>query len=301
MMKKIFFILVLLCVGLTTKAQDPAQKNKLVTRPTIMVFPFVKEGEDIRTILEKDFNLRIIITKVKEAFDSRGYSTVDFLSIVRNNDVNQQLNDAQTDIKTLIMQSSGADIAIEVEYAINKSSLGTSVTVILTAYETSSSASFSNKIGESNIIQTENIGALASRATESIIEDFLNVLQTKFDDVVENGKYINIQFGLVEGTSLTMATEVGTDNLPLSDALEEWISENSNSYHIKWMSEKGISFDQIRIPRTKAGKNYTSTAYRLDILRFCRSLTLSKNPGQKIGSENFVKGSTIFINFKNSL
>lgn len=48
------------------------------TQPKIMVIPYTKQGEDIRTILEADENKRIVLTKIKEAFDERGYSTVVF-------------------------------------------------------------------------------------------------------------------------------------------------------------------------------------------------------------------------------
>ena len=40
-------------------------------QPKIMVIPYVKR-EDLRTILENDVNKRIALTKIKEAFDSRG-------------------------------------------------------------------------------------------------------------------------------------------------------------------------------------------------------------------------------------
>ena len=49
-------------------------------QPKIMVIPYTKEGEDIRTILEADVNKRIAITKIKESFDSRGFTTVDFVA-----------------------------------------------------------------------------------------------------------------------------------------------------------------------------------------------------------------------------
>ena len=51
-----------------------------VVQPKIMVIPYTSEGEDIRTILEADENKRIILTKIKEAFDSRGYTTIDFMA-----------------------------------------------------------------------------------------------------------------------------------------------------------------------------------------------------------------------------
>ena len=48
-------------------------------QPKIIVVPFSKQGEDVRALIESDVNKRIAITKIKEAFDSRGFSTEDFI------------------------------------------------------------------------------------------------------------------------------------------------------------------------------------------------------------------------------
>ncbi|WP_143706149.1 DUF6175 family protein [Emticicia sp. TH156] len=303
-MRKILLLTCLLFLINTLKAQNrlnesAAQQNQIVTKPTIMVFPFFKENEDIRAILESDVNRRVVISKVKEAFDNRGYSTVDFISKARNLTTNTMLNDAQTDVKTQIIQASGADIAVEVEYDIYRGAAGNNVKVILTAYETSTSASLSNKVGQSPSFRTEDIGALASKATEAIVVDFLNVMQEKFTDIVINGKYMAIEFGLKEDSEVKMSTEVGTDGLPLSDMIEEWIGNNSKGYHIQGVTELKIIFDQVRIPRTDAGgKNLTPTRYALEIYKFCNTLKMSDTPNKKAKIERLIKGNTIFINFK---
>lgn len=297
----IFLLFVSICRhtwAQSTPASTANQQNQLVTKPTIMVFPFFKEGEDIRTILEGDVNRRIVLTKVKEAFDNRGYSTVDFISKARNLQTNNVLNGAQTDVKTQIIQASGADIAVEVEYDVYKGA-GTKVKVILTAYETSTSASLSNKMGESPLFNTNDIGALAAKATEGVINDFLNVMQEKFTDIVQNGKYMAVEFGLTENANITMSSEVSKGGLPLSDTIEEWIGENSKGYHIQGVTDLRLIFDQVRIPRTDAqGKNLTPTRYALEILKFCNALTLAEEPTKKLKIERTIKGNTLFINFK---
>ena len=303
-MKKTLLLIIFLIAAINLKGQiknneAPAQKNEVVTKPTIMVFPFFKENEDIRTILESDINRRIVITKVKEAFDNRGYSTVDFIAKARSLQVNRALDDGQTDVKTQIVQASGADIAVEVEYDFQRGAGGNSVKVILTAYESSTSASLSNKMGQSPSFRTEDVGALAAKATESIVVDFLNVMQEKFNDIVINGKYMAIEFGLKEDSEIKMSTEVGADALPLSDTIEEWVGNNSKGYHIQGVTELKVMFDQVRIPRTDAtGKNLTPTRYALEIYKFCNSLKLPGDPARKVKIERLIKGNTIFINFK---
>ena len=73
MRKSILFVL-FCCMSVACMwAQDV-----VTVQPKIMVIPYTKKGEDIRSILEQDVNKRITLAKIKEAFDSRGFTTVDF-------------------------------------------------------------------------------------------------------------------------------------------------------------------------------------------------------------------------------
>lgn len=280
--------------------ETPAQERQIVTKPTIMVFPFFKEGDEIRKLVEEDINNRIVLTKVKEAFDNRGFSTIDFLSKVRNLQTNEALtSDKQTDVKTAIIQSSNADICVEVEYNFQRGTTGNQVKIILTSYESSASASLSNKVGFSRKVYSDDIGKLSADAVESIVQDFLNVMQEKFNDIVENGKYMAMEFNLNSDTGVTMSSEIGKDNLPLSDVLEEWVGNNSKSYHIQGVTDLKVDFDVVRVPRSDdKGKSLTSTRYALEVLKFCNSLTTSGTAAKKMKVERLIKGNKIFISFK---
>ena len=76
---KFSFIILLFAFFTKIEAQTNSPQVQTV-QPKIMVIPYVKEGEDLRTILENDVNKRIALTKIKEAFDSRGFTTVDFVA-----------------------------------------------------------------------------------------------------------------------------------------------------------------------------------------------------------------------------
>ena len=68
--------------------------------PRIMVIPFTKDGEDLRTVLDENINSRIAITKIKEGFDTRGFTTVDFVGKLKIAKDNQVFSlDNQTDLK----------------------------------------------------------------------------------------------------------------------------------------------------------------------------------------------------------
>ncbi|MBM3417752.1 MAG: hypothetical protein FJY17_02375 [Bacteroidetes bacterium] len=282
--------ILLSCISVFIYAQQA-----VTVQPKIMVIPFIKEGEDIRTILEADVNRRIAITKIKEAFDLRGFTTVDFtakLKAAKDNNIFTSEN--QTDIKTQIIQMSGADIYVQAEVNEQKGQSGNSVTLILTGYEVSTGNSLSNKVGESGRFYTDDFGKLASKAVENIAGDFLNVMQTKFTDIVNNGKSVIVDISFDPGSQYKMSSEIGSDGLPLSDQIEMWMEKSAfkNNYHIQGTTDLRMIFDDVKIPLKDqvTGNNYNPNKFALELFKFLKELGLQ--PGKDI------KGSTIYITIK---
>ena len=152
-------------------------QEAVTVQPRIMVVPFVKQGEDIRTVLENDVNKRIVMAKIREAFDSRGFTTVDFLARLKSLSNTSGLTmDNQSDLKSMIIQQSGADVYVDAEMNVVLSSTGNSVKVIVTAYDISTGNSLSNKVGDSGKFYTDDIGRLASKAIKGCADDFLNTM-----------------------------------------------------------------------------------------------------------------------------
>lgn len=299
-LKYLILASVLLTISLdyTLKGQNASTNSGgqvMTVQPKIMVIPFTKEGEDLRTILEADVNKRIAIAKIKEGFDTRGFTTVDFIAKLKAaKDNNVFTSENQTDIKSQIIQSSGADVYVQAEIIVEKSQSGNSVKLILNAYEASTGNSLSNKVGESGRFYTEDFNKLASKAVESCVEDFLNVMQNKFTDIVNNGKSVIIDFSVSEDSQTKMSTEVGADKLPLSDQLELWMEKNAfkNNYHIQATTELKMIFDDVKIPLKDqaTGNNYNPNKFALEIFKFFRTLGLQ--------SGKDIKGNTIYITIK---
>lgn len=262
-------------------------------QPSIMVIPFAKEGEDIRTLIEDDVNKRIAITKVKEGFDERGFNTIDFRAKLKAVLSSQAVEmESQTSLKQQIIEMSGADIYVEVEVDAQTTSSGTSVRLILSAYDAFSAQSLSNKVGESGKFYTEDIGKLTSKAVENCIEPFLNTMNEKFGAIVENGRTVVVSIGFEQNSEFSMDKEVGEDELPLSDALELWFEENSykNYYHIQGATATKLVLDDVRIPLKdpKTGNNYRATKFALKLY-----LYIKKELG--LACKKDVNGTTIYI------
>lgn len=288
-MKKIFFTFSMVIINFSLAFAQVA-----TVQPKIMVIPYTKQSEDISQVLESDVNKRIVLTKIREAFDNRGFTTVDFAAKLKSLSRTEGLSiNNSSDLKSMIIQQSGADIYVEAEMDVLFSQSGNSVKIIVTAYDISTGGSISNKVGDSGKFYTNDIGKLGTKAIEGIADEFLDVMQGKFTDIINNGKSIIIDFGFDPTSTISMATEIGNDGLTLSDHLEIWISEHAykNYYHIQGTTDKKMIFDDVRIPLKDAnGNNYTINKFSLEFLKYARGIGLQISRA--------IANNTLVITFK---
>ena len=272
-------------------AQDTKPATPATIQPTIMVIPFVREDQDMRTILENDLNLRVAIAKMKEGFDNRGVSTVDFRAKLKqvNTDKAMELGN-QTSIKQEIIELSGADIYVETEAKVVHSPSGNSVTVIATAYDAFSGLSLANKVSNSPKFYTENFEKLTEKAVENLVEDFLNTMQMKFDDIVANGRVATLSISFAEGATKDMDAEVGAEKELLSDNLENWLEQHAfkSKFHVQGVTATKMIVDEVRLPlRDASGGNYRVSKFVAEFRNHLKSLGLE--------STRDLQGSKIFI------
>jgi hypothetical protein len=260
-------------------------------QPSIMVVPFARADQDMRTVLEQDEVLRVAVTKVKEAFDRRGFSTVDFRARVRQLQTDKAMEmENQSSLKQELIELSGADIWVETEANIARSSSGNGVTVLLTAFDAHSGLSLANKVGNSPRFYTEQFEKLAEKAVEGMAEDFLNTLQLKFDDMVLNGRPAALNITFAEQSDLDMDSFVAGQDRMLSEILEEWLAEHcfKGYYHIQGVTATKLLVDELRLPRSdEQGRPYRPTRFAAELRNFLRSLGLE--------STRDVQGGRIFI------
>ena len=285
-MKKLA-ILVLLSLSIKLNAQEAAKVTTV--QPKIMVVPFVKEGEDRRRILENDNNLIIALTTIRSSFDKRGFTTVDFLakfkaemqrSMVASN------QGSQTDIFTNVIRSSGADIYVEAKVDYMPSSSGNSITLVLTAFEISTGNSLSNAVGRSGKYYTDQIDKLSQMAVENCISDFLNTMQEKFTQIVNDGRSIIVEINLSKDTKITFDSVY--KGLPLSDLLEQWFEKNSykNNYHIQGVEEIQMVLDDVKIPLKDplTGLNYNPNKFSAALFQYFQELGITVKRSQNSGT-----------------
>lgn len=268
------------------------------TQPKIMVIPYTKQGEDIRTVLEADENKRIVLTKIKEAFDERGYSTIDFTAKLKSIESGNIFNiDNQSDIKSQIIDMSGADIYVEAEITClqqlvsGQSNLESRVKIIVTAYDASTGTSLSNKIGESGTFYTNDIAKLGMKAISTCADDFLRIMQEKFTSMAENGRSAMVQIGLNASSDYNLDSEVGNQGLQLKDEIELWVEEHAynGDYHVQGSTSTKMIIDDIKLPPMdpNTGKAYTLNKLSIEFMKFFRSLGISVSRS--------TRGNTLYI------
>ncbi|WP_425420300.1 DUF6175 family protein [Phaeodactylibacter xiamenensis] len=312
------YLLLLLPVLLMSVSPLKAQSDGEVVQaqPRIMVVPFAKEGEDIREVLESDIIRRVALTKVKEAFDREGFTTVDFLGKLKASQVDQVMTtDARTDLKKQIIEQSGADIYVDVEVEPVRTSGGNSVRLILTAYDAFTGSSLANKTSASPMFYTEDYGKLVEKAMssenkdavdsgagkETVLEAFLAVMQSKFNGIVVNGRPVRLEFNLSPNAMYDMDSPVGDDYLPLSVLIEEWAGQAAykNNYSVSGITSTAVIIDQLFIPlRDENDRNYTPSLFSIEVLKYFNRLKLSDDPDTRIRVKRVIRGGSIIITFQ---
>lgn len=286
-MNRIILSLILALFSLVAHCQNVVQ-----TQPKIMVIPYVTEGVDIRKTIEGDPNIRLVLSKIRESFDKRNYTTVDFESKLKAQSANNALaQGAQKDLRSMIIQGSGADIYVEAEYILNESASGNSVKIIMKACDVSTGAALANKDAFSGQFYTNDIGRLAGAAVEKVSDEFLSVIQSKFDDIVANGRSVAVNFTVDGASAVTLQQEFnGTE---LADLITDWMASHSfqNNYHVQGSTELELIFDDVRIPlKDDNGRNYNIQMFDRELRQYLRQL------GLKVA--HTTKNNTLVITFK---
>jgi hypothetical protein len=268
-----------------------AQSSVPVIQPTIMVIPYAEADEQLRSALETDDALRIAVTKVKEGFDDRGYSTVDFRARLNQlgNDRVMELDNA-TSLKQEVIELSGADIYVEVEVQRNRTTAGNSVNVVMTAYDVFSSRSLANKVASSPKFYSEDFGKLTERALGNSVEELLNTMQLKFDDIVRNGRILTMNIGFAVDSALDMDAEIGDGMDLLSDVIEDWLQANAyqSYYHLQGITATKMLVDEIRVPfRDEEGRNFRTSRFVNGLRKYLADLGIE--------SSRDIQGSRVFL------
>lgn len=233
------------------EAEQKADKEakRLVPKPKIMVVPFRKDGEDYKAILENDRDLRAAVSEVQKGFEALDIETESILSSHNSNNRRAQYEEsvdaASSNLKQLLL-SADADVYVVVDLEKNISASGSSVSVILTAYETATDNIWATENSWTNRFNTTNITALCSYAVRDYLPSFLEQIVKNYNEPSS----IVIQFSVKNGSMVSMRDRC-SNGRRLSDLIQEWLDDNAHDgeYHVQGIVDESAVFDDVLIPK----------------------------------------------------
>jgi hypothetical protein len=132
---------------------------------------------------------------------------------------------------------------------------------------------------------------LSALAIKSVLDDFLNQVSINFQKKVRNGNTIVLNISIASNAMTDMDSELGNDQLPLSDQLRLWVKKNAHNgrYHVQGAVAEAVIFDQIKIPTNDSnGNSYSVSDFAFNLWDYIRS-------DIGIACKKRVDGNTIYI------
>lgn len=290
----LFFCIFFLSTSYSQNAGTDSGGQVLQIQPKVIVIPYAKADEVLQTMLQdeaKGFYRRTAISVVNDAFNARSFTTYGYEAELTKA-INSGLFNSNTkkSQKEIIASNCTADIFVETDLEVNSGGNGTEVQLILRAYETATGRALSDKQSASGKFYTNDITKLTIKALDKVKEDFLNDIQTKFNDIVNNGRSIEIYFSLSKNppSKKNFNIEVGTNGNLLSEEIMDWMTQNSYKKYAKKRDATALEvvYNEVRIPLKDqaTGDNYDIQTFGRLIRKFLKSLgvdaVIDYPPGQ---------------------
>ena len=294
-MKKYIFLMAALIMPLLMEGQ--------AKKPTIMVVPadvwcsengymttYDNQGDEVSVpdyekAVQNDMDLVNATTKIGELMAERGLPLKDLASTVRS------IRQSSAEDEMTVSRSSGsslaespldkllnrakADILVELAWKINTVGPKQSVTYTLRGIDAYTNKQVAAAQGTGTPSFSAEIPVLIEEATLEKMDGFIAQLQAHFDDLLANGREVNVNIRVFDNGS-GMSLEDEYDGYELIDIIDDWMAQNTvqHRYSLTDATENMMRFEQVRIPL------YRENGMPMDTRRFVTELRryLSKEP-----------------------
>ncbi|MEA1785136.1 DUF6175 family protein [Arenibacter sp. GZD96] len=267
----------------------------LTVQPSVMVLPRTNEGEDLRTIMDDQPEVRVAISKMKQAFDERGYTTLDFETTLKATMRDEAVTkDNQTEFKNRLFRNIPSDIIVEIDPIFNFSPNGNNATIILEANITDNGQSMASvsmvgnlnratdkimlltatmrKETESDNKPTNSIYVNRNAKEPKLIDVFMATMNGKWSEMREKGKSVKMEFSLAENAGITMDDDVPKQGEKLKYVIEDWLEDTAlnNYYVVTFVTETKLMVEDYRYPvrDPKNCSNMTARKVERELDRF---------------------------------
>jgi hypothetical protein len=251
-MKRMIFIMAVLLLPVMLMAQ--------AKRPTLMVIPAdswcaangymtTEDGKlvpDYEKAWQENQDLFSVVAKIGELMTDRGFPLKDMSQSLKN------IGQVRT------------DILMEVGWKVNKTGPKQSVTYTLRGVDAYTLKQIAAGSGTGNPSFSAELPVLIEEAVLERMDNFADQLQAHFDDLLENGREVNVSVRAENG--IEFGNEY--DGEELTDIIDEWMALNTvgHRYNLSNATETMLDFEQVRIAL------YAENGMALDTRRFVNDL-----------------------------
>lgn len=273
----------------------PFLANGQAKKPTIMVIPadvwcsengymttYENQGvetavPDYEKAVQNDMELMNTITKVGELMAERGLPLKDLASTIRSikqSNAEDEMTTskasgaglAESPLEKLLNRAK-ADILVELSWSVNTVGPKKSVTYMLRGIDAYTNKQVAAAQGTGAPSFSAEVPVLVEEATLEKMDGFISQLQAHFDDLLANGREVNINIRVFDnGSGLSLEDEY--DGMELTDVIDDWMAQNTveHRYSLSDASENVMRFEQVRIPL------YRENGMPMDTRRFVTEL-----------------------------
>jgi len=159
-----------------------------------------------------------------------------------------------------------ADIIIQIWWKVNKTDAGKSVSFILEAFDAYTSKRIASSTGNGKPSGNEIVPVLLQQAVLSNIDPFMKQLQMHFDDMVNNGREIQLTIRRWDNWDFYLDDEIAGEEI--TGYINEWMQKNCvhGQFNLSDATENMMRFEQVRIPL------YNENNQATDARQFARGL-----------------------------
>jgi hypothetical protein len=259
-----------------TCAPAPGGPRSAAIQPRVIVIPFTKEGEDIRTVLENDFGRQIALAKVQEAFQDRQFATVDFmgaLQAMKRGTV--ATSESERDFRDRLFEANQADIYVTTNFQVSKQGGATSVTMILSAYMTANGQSVGSRTGRSQPNMLADTAAHVERALKDITGPLLDQMQGQFCQFQDDGVPLNVELRVARNAASNLDSKAAGKQETIGDIMENWFEANAHKagYRVSNRTPNMMQLADVRMAIRDANGRYGSPSrFGSSIAAYLRTL-----------------------------
>ncbi|MBR1929170.1 MAG: hypothetical protein IJ834_05455 [Paludibacteraceae bacterium] len=233
-------------------ASDVSNASGMVL-PSIIVVPYKKPGEgSYADILANDYDRRVAVSTVQQGFQDINVKTIDLQSKInaanRVAQFDKNANAGQGNDR-MLLQTSGADVFVEVDIEKDIDASGSRVNLMLKAYETATGNLLANEVATTNRrYKSVSSDVLCQYTVKDNLDSFLKKILKEFAPA--NGTKVSLSVSIDGNSSVTFNTPMGTHNYSLRNIITQWVRKNA--YEGKYQSpnivDEFMHFDYIAIP-----------------------------------------------------